>query len=422
MEGAVVRTESALSDAELEAQIIELASRLNAASYRWLALIAELDRRQAWAAWYSKSCAHWLNYACGLDLGAAREWVRVARALEGLPKISAAMARGELSYSKVRAMSRVACPATEEYFLSIALHGTAHHVEAVVRSYRRATEAAELSREARQQAARRVSYFWEEDGSRVVKARLPAEAGAIVLEALAAAAEHVSAETSAPNSAPSMRRADALALLAESFLASGAVAQSGGDRQQIVVHVDAETLRNSEPGRCEIEHGPSVAAETARRLACESSVVTLLEDAAGEPLNVGRRTRSIPPAMRRALQARDRGCRFPGCTHQRYVDGHHVRHWAAGGETKLSNLVLLCRTHHRAVHEGGVRIEARDDGALGFIVPGGRTVISQSPPSSIGRGGERTFPRKRHDTSALPGEFLRHAPIRFSKRDPFLHD
>jgi hypothetical protein len=219
-----------------------------------------------------------------------------------------------------------------------------------------------------------------------------------------------------------MRRADALALLAESFLASGAVAQSGGDRQQIVVHVDAETLRNSEPGRCEIEHGPSVAAETARRLACESSVVTLLEDAAGEPLNVGRRTRSIPPAMRRALQARDRGCRFPGCTHQRYVDGHHVRHWAAGGETKLSNLVLLCRTHHRAVHEGGVRIEARDDGALGFIVPGGRTVISQSPPSSIGRGGERTFPRKRHDTSALPGEFLRHAPIRFSKRDPFLHD
>jgi uncharacterized protein DUF222 len=122
------------------------------------------------------------------------------------------------------------------------------------------------------------------------------------------------------------RRADALGRIAESYLQHGAGALSGGDRQQIVIHVDAETLREGCAGRCELEEGPSLPAETVRRLACDASVVTLLEDAEGEPLNVGRKTRSIPPALRRALNARDRGCRFPGCSNTRYVDAHHVRH------------------------------------------------------------------------------------------------
>ena len=103
------------------------------------------------------------------------------------------------------------------------------------------------------------------------------------------------------------------------------------------------------------------------RLACDASVVQIREDEHGEPLDVGHKTRSIPPALRRALKSRDKGCVFPGCGHIRYVDGHHIHHWADGGATKLSNLVSLCRLHHRAVHEGGLRVQRLDDGAWRFI-------------------------------------------------------
>src|ERR1700684_1952737 len=191
MDGGSSAIDSSISLQELEDQITELAGQLNAANYRWLTLIAEFDRRRGWSDGKLQSCAHWLNFKCGLNLGAAREKVRVAHALAGLPKIAAAMARGELSYSKVRAVSRVACEATEETLLMIALHGTAHHVENLVRGYRQAQQAAELSREAQQHVNRSVSYEYAEDGSLVLKARLPAVAGALVIQALKAAVERV---------------------------------------------------------------------------------------------------------------------------------------------------------------------------------------------------------------------------------------
>jgi hypothetical protein len=124
-------------------------------------------------------------------------------------------------------------------------------------------------------------------------------------------------------------------VVAESFLAAPAAAsatadRSTADRYQVVVHIDAETLHERGPGRCEIEHGPSIPSETARRLSCDASLVKVIENGKGEPLDVGRKTRSIPTAIRRALNTRDAGCRFPGCTHQRYVDAHHIEHWADG--------------------------------------------------------------------------------------------
>ena len=409
MDETSVCEKPALTLRELEAQITELAGHLNAANYRWLSLIAEFDRRHGWSDGATQSCAHWLNWKCGIDLGAAREKVRVAHSLEKLPRVSAAMARGELSYSKARALTRVVCAQTEEYFLSIALHGTAAHVEKLVRLYRRAREAEELSREARQQATRTVTYFYDDDGSLVLKGRLPAEIGALVLKALDAAVNDpavrdVSAERpakqpefgliiGASDQRPSWgaRRADALGRIAETFLQHGAEALTSGDRQQIVVHVDAETLREGGAGRCELEDGPSLAVETVRRMACDASIVRVVENEHGEPLNVGRKTRSIPPAIRRALNARDRGCRFPGCPNARYVDAHHVHHWAHGGETKLSNLVQLCRFHHRQVHEGRVVIQYLDDGdraasegtpsggALRFLRPDGKSFDSIAP-------------------------------------------
>ena len=148
-------TDSGLSIRELEAQITELAGHLNAANHRWLVLIAEFDRRNGWSDGATQSCAHWLSWKCGLDLGAAREKVRVARAIESLPKISVAMSNGQLSYSKARALTRVATPAIEDVLLNVALNGTTHHVETLVRQFRRVQEVEELSREARQYSGRR---------------------------------------------------------------------------------------------------------------------------------------------------------------------------------------------------------------------------------------------------------------------------
>ena len=380
-----------VSNEQLAAQITELAGHLNAANHRLLMLIAEFDRRGGWSDGLTQSCAHWLNWKCGIGLCAAREKVRVGHALAQLPHVSAAMECGELSYSKVRAITRVADASTDEYFLQIARHGTAYHVEKLVRHWRDVREVAELTREEQQQQHRALRYHWERDGSITIRAQLPAEVGAIVLKALERAMQEIplpestlspderAADYADDRPSCAMRQADALVVVAESFLAHGAESLKGGDRQQIVVHVDAETLIERTAGRCELEEGPAVAAETARRLACDASLATIIEDEHGEPLVVGRKTRTIPPALRRALASRDKGCRFPGCTHERYVDRHHVKHWADGGETKLSNLVSLCRFHHRAVHEGQLVVERLDDGAWRFSKPNGESLVDVLP-------------------------------------------
>src|SRR5688572_10300739 len=380
---------ASVSTPQLIDQITQLAGHLNAANARFLALIAEFDRRKGWAEWGVKSCAHWLNWKCGIDLGAAREKVRVARALETLPRTVESMSEGRLSYAKVRALTRVATPANESYLLNIALFGTASHVENVVRGYRRALDAEELSREAIQQRDQSLLFYTEADGSMVIRGRLPAEIGALFVRALEAAEDSLPIPKDVPAGTSlddrhqlRKRRVEALATLAESFLATGPRDLSGTDRNQIVVHVDAETLTHRHAGRCEFERGPSITAETERHLACDASVLSIVEDAQGEPLDVGRKTRTIPPAIRRAQNSRDKGCRFPGCSFKRYVDGHHVKHWAHGGETKLSNLVTLCRFHHRLVHEGQVVVQTLDDGAFRFTRPDGESFETPLPPTA----------------------------------------
>ena len=208
---------------------------------------------------------------------------------------------------------------------------------------------------------------------------MPAESGATVLKALDAAIdeinveefnENVSAETSLPEKPFSARRANALANIAGDYLSGNASPSRQAERYQVVVHVDHETLSDeSGNGRSEIEHGPGLCPETTRRLACDSSMVELETDARDNVLNIGRNSRTVTPSMRRALEHRDHGCRFPGCTNIRHVDAHHIRHWADGGETSIGNLVLLCRYHHRLIHEGGFTVTARDDGKLQFFTP-----------------------------------------------------
>jgi hypothetical protein len=370
----------------LEGEITDLCAQINAASYRLLQLIAELDDQQPWGAWGLASCAHWLNWRCGIGLNAAREKVRAAHALKGLPVIASEFESGRLSFSKVRALTRIADSANEAELLELALHATAAQVEKLVRGYRRAGRLAEREQAMANHAARELNYYHDEDCCLVIRARLPAEEGAVVLQALEAAmeaqrpaededaSEDITAVTSADENRFAQQRADALTTMAETTLRHGAEPLSSAERYQVVVHVTAETLAANEDGRSELECGQRLAPDTARRIACDGSWLRITEDADGNPLDIGRKTRAVPPAIQRALRSRDGGCRFPGCTHHRSVDAHHIRHWANGGTTSLDNLVLLCRRHHHLVHEGGFAVDHNACGAIRFTRPDGRIV------------------------------------------------
>ena len=181
-----------------------------------------------------------------------------------------------------------------------------------------------------------------------------------------------------PNPTLSQRRADALVFLSENWLAGDRGRPGGSDAYLVNVHIDSATLAHAVAGRSELAEGPGLAAETVRRLCCDGGLVTHLTDAAGATIDVGRKTRAIPPAIRRALRHRDRCCRFPGCTRNRWLDGHHVVHWADDGETSLNNLVLLCRHHHRLVHEGGFGAHTAAGGHVRFTTPAG-AVIPDAP-------------------------------------------
>ncbi len=277
----------------LESEITELAAHINAATCRWLLLVAEFDRREGWGTWECRSCAHWLNWKCGIDLGAARERVRVARALGELPEITASFAAGQLSYSKVRALTRVATPETEAALLEMARQGTASHLERIVRAYRKAQRADEVDQANRVHEDRFLRWHHDDDGSFVLQARLTPEQGALVCKALERAREaddDVSAETSSERRSRVQRDTDALVAMSESFLASENGDRHGGDRHLVTVHVDAEVLAAGGEGRCELDDGPAIVAEVARRLSCDASVVAIVEDSHGSPLDVGRRT------------------------------------------------------------------------------------------------------------------------------------
>jgi 5-methylcytosine-specific restriction endonuclease McrA len=375
-------------------EIAELSAHLEAATARLLALIREFDARGGWNTGF-RSCAAWLAWRVGLEPGAARERVRVARALGTLPALAEALARGELSYAKVRAITRVATPETEARLLAVGRAGTAVHVERIVRGWRRVDRLAEARQSARQHAGRALHVYQDEDGTVVLRGRLAPEVGALLLRALDAARETLyqkrrATEAVLPGGDPAMaaptraqQQADALALLAEAALHHEFDPGAPGERYQVVVHVDAAVLAGPEqPGQSVLEEGGHVPAGTSQRLACDASRVVMRHDEDGRVVEVGARTRTIPPALRRALQHRDRSCRFPGCN-VRVGQGHHVRHWAQGGPTTLSNLALLCRRHHRAVHEEGYQVARGPDGALEFRRPNGWLLPDVPPPGAV---------------------------------------
>ena len=393
-------------------EIAELSAHIEAATAHLLDLIREFDARGGWNTGF-RSCAAWLAWRVGLDPGAARERVRVARALGTLPRLAQALARGELSYAKVRALTRVATPEIEARLLAVGRAGTAAHVERIVRGWRRVDRQAEARETARRHASRALHVYQDEDGMVVLRGRLAPEVGALLVQALAAArealyqqrraagaaggAEDVSADETPPMA---QQQADALALLAETALHHGIDPGAPGERYQVVVHVDAPVLADPEaPGQSVLEDGTRVPAGTSQRLACDASRVVMRHDQDGQIVEVGARTRTIPPALRRALQHRDQRCRFPGCG-VRVGQGHHIRHWARGGPTTLSNLLLVCTRHHRAVHEEGYQVERHPDGALRFRRPDGQLLPEVPPPAAIPTDPAQAL-RDRHDAQGL---------------------
>src|SRR5690606_34002367 len=322
-----------------------------------------------WLRWGFHSCADWLHWRCDLSLSAAREKVRVAHALKTLPSIAMSFAKGELSYSKVRALTRVADYGNEDALLKFALHTTAARVEERCRELRCGTEAS--TSDAVQAHARRALSVRRDPsrGTVTFTLELPVETAELIEKALDRAMEGTASP--APEFAEeswAAQRADAMVAMAQEHLnRNGGASVGTSDNYQVVVHVDHATLTQGK-GRS------GLPVESVRRIACDCDRVVLVEDEEGEPLSVGRKSRIVTAAIERALWARDKGCRFPGCGRTRFVDAHHIVHWSTGGETALSNLMLLCSQHHRLVHEGGFRIEKDYRDRWFFKRPDGRAV------------------------------------------------
>jgi hypothetical protein len=406
------RVASAFADVpsidDLDDAICRLAHRMNTETFRLLMLVREFDERLGWQRWGLPSCAEWLAWRCGVSLSAAREKVRTAHALREMPAIAAAFEDGRLSYSKVRALTRVVEYGSEEALLAYALDVTAAQVEERCREIRNANPDYSTAGALRAWEHRSLTVYRDRSrGMMKITVDVPIEEGEVVVQAIERAAhgcdaangiEFAAARKSAGvrdagEAAPNgwcAQQADALIAIAKTSLAGGGVGTGPGassfadalganpsaegfttgcvaDNYQVVVHVDGSALRGGN-GRSDLP------IETVRRLACDCSTVTVTEDERGTPLDIGRKQRSVSTPLKRALLARDRGCRFPGCGRARFVDAHHIRHWADGGDTALANLVLLCTHHHRLLHEGGFAIRRDSDGEIYFRRPDGRVI------------------------------------------------
>jgi hypothetical protein len=402
----------------VEAQICELAGHLAAATCRFLILLADFDARRGWASWEMSSCAAWLSWKCQMSSGTAREHVRVARALRGLPVIRGEFAAGRLSYVKVRALTRIATPETEADLAELAGPMTGNQLERFARAHRQVSRADDAAAQVR----RRLTWRFEEDGSLSGSFRLPPLQGAVLLKALRAAAGDlapagdgpaagVSAETPAPAEAPaagsaapsaeppavytSSVLADGLVAVAESFLAGKVAGAEDPEVYQVVVHVGVGAVPDTaasggvsalspgdpaDPARCHVEDGPAISPSTAQMLACTAVLPWMRHGAGGAVLALGRRRRRPSAAQRRAAQERDRGrCRFPGCESRR-TDLHHIQFWSNGGRTDLGNLISLCRRHHTVVHERGylIAVPETPGGTFAFYRPDG-TLLPAGP-------------------------------------------
>lgn len=386
---------------QLEDEIVSLSHRFNATEYQFLILVREFDIRQGWRAYCFNNCAEWLNMKCGISLGAAREKVRVALALFDLPLCSKAFEAGSLSYSKARAMTRIADCRNEPGLLEYALSATASQVEDHCRQLRNAQRGISTDDANRAYKERSLTRTSHPDGTMSINLELPKELGDLVMKAIdiamASAAKEISdakksadeikkengcdngcecnngcdAESPAKNPASlSARQADGLLQITRHYLSvsnNSGKTTSTADNHLVVVHVDESALQDK-GGKSDLP------VESVRRLTCDTNVVEVIKDKKGNILNLGRKHRVVSPQLKRALLSRDKSCCFPGCAHDKWLAGHHVRHWVDGGETSLANTLLLCSRHHRLLHEGGYTIQKNFAGDWYFRNRNGKVI------------------------------------------------
>ena len=414
------RPDDALSADELGSQIVALAGRLAAATCRWLLLVAQFDACEGCAAFGLASTARWLGHYCGLAHRTAVEHVRVARALAGFPELAAAMGAGRLSYSQVRAISRLAYDGEHgliEDLIEAAVNGTTGQLETLVRGLRTVENADNEAEHAEEY----VSQSWSSEAQWQMHARLDPEHGAIVQSAIETIAR---AERIDP--------AAALARMAEIALAAVADTEKplrglrGDERAAVLIHLTAADLpaanaggdgapphAAAEPRSAErttgdprsqagsgigeerhprkaarpyarVAGGPGLPDAVVKRLTCAGRIRTAVHNHDGTVLDLGRSHRVVSERLYRALLLRDDGCcTHPGCANTRDLEAHHVRHWLYGGPTNLPNLVLLCAAHHRAHHNGKFRIQRLGRGRFRFLRADGRLLPDHVDPGQL---------------------------------------
>lgn len=439
---------SNLAEAEaLGARVMAAAADLACQEAAFLRLVGEFDSLDGYAWWTGvKSTVHWLSWACSISSNTARDYVRVARALRRMPRTSAAFAAGELTYSKVREMTRLVDRAEpviedaaqagddqqthvdEEGLITLARACTASQLSRTLSAYRAAEGTSRLRR-----SRQKVSWVTDDDGNVRLTAVLPPEVGGTVIAAIRAALDVDATPDPKPgDERPDDRRpgqshddadselrerskVEALQEIADHYLASRPEDRSGEDRTMVVVEVNAETLRDAEntsaeviSQSCRVRGVAAVEPSTARMALCDSPILGVLISEAGEPLAVGREHRLVTRGQRRALMVRDGCCQFPGCTQTRRLKAHHRISWLSGGATDLDNLILLCQWHHTRVHEEEITIATCSEQGCGipwqFRRPDGTaitpTVIGLDAPCPW-RPGRGEFRRRNDELVAV---------------------
>ncbi|MGZ8625677.1 MAG: DUF222 domain-containing protein [Actinomycetota bacterium] len=327
-----------------------------------LSLIAEADGREAWRDEGARDTAHWLSMRYGISHWKAHRWIVAAHALESLPRLSEAFARGEIGLDKVVELCRFATADTE-----CRLIGWARGVSCAAVRRRGDLEARVSIREVRDaERGRFLEWWYLDEGRRFgLEAELPAAQGAIVVRALERLAGEIPAMPGEEDEVyASARRADAFVALCSARVRDDA----DPDRATVIVHATLDGLVR-DVGGCEVEGGPVVHPHTVRRLLCNARVQTVLEDRVGNVVGLGRTSREPSAWMVRQVRHRDRECRFPGCGARRFTEAHHVVWWRHGGRTDLDNLLLICSFHHRLVHEHGWSVKRDADGAVRWFRP-----------------------------------------------------
>lgn len=387
-ERGLVRTER--SDDELLGVMDGAHARAMAAERELFSFICEADRRDLWRGSGARDLAHFLCMRYGISSWKAHRWIRSAHALERLPRISEAFSTGVLGVDKVVELTRYATPATEDRLVRWAntVSGATIRREADLEALQSVKDLRQVERE------RTLQFGYLDEGRRCfLELQGPAADGARIWRGIERELANVPEVPDGGAIDPvGARRFDALIRICSARIA----ADPDPDRATIVVHAPAEVLLGGDlpPARvlgwgraagCEIEGGPVIHHETARRLCCDARIQVVLEGANAIPVRLARTTREPSVAMMRLLRHRDRECRFPGCGRRGFLQAHHIEFWSRGGRTDLENLVLLCFFHHKLVHEGGWRIVRGPEGSLRWFTPKGRLYRpGPAPPGGAG--------------------------------------